>query len=221
MSHRGNNCDHWSSWSLSPFTHWPLGYVVAILIVILVLEINNLGNSCEIALGWILQNSCDQSIWVQLMAWCRRATSHYLSQCWPRSMSPHDVTRPQWIEVLNTSSANKLANLICLRPMLWMYCLFPVEFYTTTLCRIYKKRIFLYWCDICSALYFIGILKIIYMRMLWPTFFTIINHCLGFRSWNNGTCCLSYYVLMYVVIQDTKSFLATELPWRVRYERVR
>ena len=31
------------------------------------------------------------------MAWCRQATSHYLSQCWPRSLSPYDVTRPQWV----------------------------------------------------------------------------------------------------------------------------
>ena len=29
------------------------------------------------------------------MAWCRQATSHYLSQCWPRSLPPYDVTRPQ------------------------------------------------------------------------------------------------------------------------------
>ena len=32
------------------------------------------------------------------MAWCRQATSHYLSQCWPRSLSPYDVTRPQWVK---------------------------------------------------------------------------------------------------------------------------
>ena len=32
------------------------------------------------------------------MAWWRRATSHYLSQCWPRSLSPYGVTRPQqWV----------------------------------------------------------------------------------------------------------------------------
>ena len=34
---------------------------------------------------------------VQVMAWCRQATSHYLSQCWPRSLSPYGVTRPQWV----------------------------------------------------------------------------------------------------------------------------
>ena len=37
---------------------------------------------------------------VQVMAWCRQATSHYLSQCWSRYLSPHGFTRPQWfIEV--------------------------------------------------------------------------------------------------------------------------
>ena len=39
----------------------------------------------------------DQSTLVQVMAWCRQATSHYLSQCWPRSLSPYGVTRPQWV----------------------------------------------------------------------------------------------------------------------------
>ena len=34
---------------------------------------------------------------VQVMAWCRQATSHYLSQCWPRSLSPYGIIRPQWV----------------------------------------------------------------------------------------------------------------------------
>ena len=38
----------------------------------------------------------DKSTFVQVMAWCRQATSHYLSQCWPSSMSPYGVARPQW-----------------------------------------------------------------------------------------------------------------------------
>ena len=40
----------------------------------------------------------DQSTLVQVMAWCRQATSHYLSQCWPRSQSPYGFTRPQWVK---------------------------------------------------------------------------------------------------------------------------
>ena len=41
----------------------------------------------------------DQSTMVQVIAWCRQATNHYLSQCWPRSLSPCGVIRPQWVKV--------------------------------------------------------------------------------------------------------------------------
>ena len=41
----------------------------------------------------------DKSILVQVMAWCRQEASHYLNQCWPRSMLPC-VTRPQWVNPL-------------------------------------------------------------------------------------------------------------------------
>ena len=34
------------------------------------------------------------------MAWCRQATSHYLIQCWPRSLSPCGITRSQWINTM-------------------------------------------------------------------------------------------------------------------------
>ena len=37
------------------------------------------------------------------MAWCRQATSHYLKQCWLRSMSPYGVTGPQWANFNNMS----------------------------------------------------------------------------------------------------------------------
>ena len=40
----------------------------------------------------------NKSTLFQVMAWCRQASSHYLSQCWPSSMSPYDVTRPQWVK---------------------------------------------------------------------------------------------------------------------------
>ena len=32
---------------------------------------------------------------VHIPAWCHQATSHYLSQYWPRSVSPYEVTRQQ------------------------------------------------------------------------------------------------------------------------------
>ena len=53
---------------------------------------------CEIAIRWIRQYLADhKSTLVQVMAWCHQATSHYLSQCSPRSMSPYEVTRQQWV----------------------------------------------------------------------------------------------------------------------------
>ena len=67
----------------------------------LILVVNGWGISCETALIWVsLDHPYDKSTLVQVMAWCRQATSHYLSQCWPRSLSPYGVTLPQWINDL-------------------------------------------------------------------------------------------------------------------------
>ena len=54
---------------------------------------------CEIALRRMsLDLTDDKSTLVQVMAWCRQATSHYLNQCWPRSLPPYGVTTPQWVK---------------------------------------------------------------------------------------------------------------------------
>ena len=54
--------------------------------------------SCEISLRLMLLDLTDDKLTlVQVMAWCRQATSHYPSQCWPRSMSPYATTGPQWV----------------------------------------------------------------------------------------------------------------------------
>ena len=53
----------------------------------------------EIALRWVPQYLTeDKSTLVQVMAWCRQATSHNLNQCWPRFVSPNGVTGPQWVK---------------------------------------------------------------------------------------------------------------------------
>ena len=73
--------------------------------------------SCELALRRMsLDLTDDKSTLVQVMAWCRQATSHYLGQCWPRSLSPYGVTRPQWVNSLYTvwccyNMANFLTNI--------------------------------------------------------------------------------------------------------------
>ena len=39
----------------------------------------------------------DKWKWHQVIAWYHQTTGHYLSQCWPRSISPYGVARPQWV----------------------------------------------------------------------------------------------------------------------------
>ena len=59
---------------------------------------SSLGIHYEIVLRSMLENIINEkSILVQIMAWCRQAPSHYLNQCWARSMLPYGVTRPQWV----------------------------------------------------------------------------------------------------------------------------
>ena len=53
-------------------------------------------NSEALFVKWMSQNTSDvNSTLVQVIGWCHQATRHYLRQCWPRTMSPFDVTRPQ------------------------------------------------------------------------------------------------------------------------------
>ena len=56
--------------------------------------------SSEIALRWTSRDlSDDKSTLIQVMAWCRQATSHFLNQCWPRSLPSYGVTRPQRVNI--------------------------------------------------------------------------------------------------------------------------
>ena len=67
---------------------WNFRYVIFKRILV----IDGWGICCEIVLVWMsLDFTDDQSTLVQVMA-----PSHYLSQCWPRSLSPFDITRPLW-----------------------------------------------------------------------------------------------------------------------------
>ena len=60
------------------------------------LRIKFMSTSYEMALSWMPQNTIgDNSALVGTMAWCRQSTTHYLSQCVLRSISPYGVTRPQ------------------------------------------------------------------------------------------------------------------------------
>ena len=70
-----------------------------IVIFLFMLQTEFLSTSCEIALRCMPHNPTDGSTLVQVMAWWCQATNHYLSQCWPRSMSPYGVTMPQWVDI--------------------------------------------------------------------------------------------------------------------------
>ena len=64
----------------------------------LVLLIGIFTSSGDNALRWMPKDPTDdKSTLVQVMAWSRQATSHYLHQCWPRFLPPYGVTRPQWV----------------------------------------------------------------------------------------------------------------------------
>ena len=74
--------------------HWRINFQ-------LILVIDGWSISCKIVLKWMpVDPTGVKSTLVQVMAWCRQATSHYLSQCWPRSLSPYGIIWPQWVNWL-------------------------------------------------------------------------------------------------------------------------
>ena len=65
----------------------------------LILHIWILITSWEIGLPWVAENLNDEkSTLLQVMAWCRLATRHYLCQGWSRSLSLYGITQPQWAD---------------------------------------------------------------------------------------------------------------------------
>ena len=64
----------------------------------------------------------DKSTLVLAMAWCCQATSHCLSQCWPRSISPYGITRPQCVaekiimDLTQYAHPSHLKSTFCLVP---------------------------------------------------------------------------------------------------------
>ena len=46
----------------------------------------------------LLDITDDMPTLVLVVAGCFQATSHYLSQCWPRSMSPYNDPGPEWVQ---------------------------------------------------------------------------------------------------------------------------
>ena len=64
----------------------------------LILSISSLRSLHDNALRWMPQNLTDhKSTLVQVIAWCRQATSRYLNQWWLGLLSSYGVVRPQWV----------------------------------------------------------------------------------------------------------------------------
>ena len=52
------------------------------------------------SLVWMsLDFTGEQSTLVEVMAWWRQATCHYLSHSWQRYLSPYGIKRPQWVNI--------------------------------------------------------------------------------------------------------------------------
>ena len=83
----------------------------------LILVIDGWSVSCKIVLKWMPMDLTEgKSTLVQVMSWCRQATSHYLSQCWSRSLSPYGVIRPQWVKAEQTLKTQQTPHIL---PSLW------------------------------------------------------------------------------------------------------
>ena len=89
--------------AINYLTHWPLRDTAVIWkrIFPIIVENCSWGTRCKIDPWWMPENLPNgKSALVQVMAWWGQAASHYLSQWWPRSMSPYGVTRPQCKQTL-------------------------------------------------------------------------------------------------------------------------
>ena len=86
----------------------------------------------------------DKSTFVQVMAWCHQAASHYPSQCWPRSISPHSVTRPRvntgWDNDLMPDSTKPLPLPIMNYKLLRLSATCFIEIVTIIPTLLFKKK---------------------------------------------------------------------------------
>ena len=102
------NCICWRLHELLSLTHWSLGIVATRINV-------SSSNICYWFMYWafpVKLASCyidDKSALVQAMAWCRKAPSHCLTQCWLRSLTlgHKELTVIFWVQVYSTYSVEE------------------------------------------------------------------------------------------------------------------
>ena len=139
------------------------------------------GISCEIALIWMfLDVTDDQSTLVQVMAWCRQATSHYLNQCWPRSLSPYGVTRPQWVNSMERKCLPIFAAFLYVHihnyhsffnyfPQKWFFLWVSVLLYFLNVFSTTKKSFISHNSPVCNNVLYWIILHKVLLNIWWSS----------------------------------------------------
>ena len=83
----------WIKFQLNSSSSGGYGFDFKCVLVIISMDI-----SSAIAFRWMAQDlTDDKSALIQVLAWCCQARSHYMNQCWLRSMMLYDDTRSQWV----------------------------------------------------------------------------------------------------------------------------
>ena len=74
----------------------------------LIIENSSMAARCEAVPGWMPKNfTYEKSALILVMACCRQATTHYLSQCSPWPLSSYGVNRAQWVNVIGQCTVRK------------------------------------------------------------------------------------------------------------------
>ena len=132
----------WQTIQDSTLTHWPLGdfnKVLEKIIFKLILVTDGCDISSEIALRWTSRDLSDKSTLVQVMTWCRQATSHYLSQCWARSLCHMASLGPNELRLAHTSRACRFCFKAC--KLLWLCAWLAVSvpaYFPSSIHQLYK-----------------------------------------------------------------------------------
>ena len=85
------------SLGFNKLTHWPLGDEIWLYLKLLISNLENFLWNCPQVnatshQGWLVNTGSGNGLVPS-----GNNSSHYLSQCWPRSMSSYGITRSEWV----------------------------------------------------------------------------------------------------------------------------
>ena len=88
--------------------HWRCSNNYKSVNFLLMLQLELFSVSCEISFRCMLQGPIDDKASLDPVT----APIHYLIQCWPRSMLPYGITRPQWGNSIIQLQSNVLGSIM-------------------------------------------------------------------------------------------------------------